>query len=93
MASGVLKRTLHYEYDSRPGFECYRFSDWNSVITTLGVMLEPSQLVPRETGVAQLDWEDEMTKIDAIQDNGSDAMLTANKDLTIGYHLQPRLGR
>ncbi len=91
--SGILKRTVHFEYDSRPAYRCYRFSDWNTVITSLGVMLEPSQLVPREDGQGQLSWDDEMTRIDALQDNGSDAILAGNNDLTIGYHLMPRKGR
>lgn len=93
--SGVLKRTIHYEFDERPDFKCVRFSDWNTVITSLGVMMEPSQLVPRETGAQQLDWLDSMTRIHEMAPRPHDSTINmgGSDDLVTGYHLMPRKGR
>ena len=91
--SGVMKRTLHYEYDSRPEYRRYRLSDWNTVLTSIGMMLEPSQFIPRDPAGTQLDFDDSFYRIDDMQDNGSDAIYTANNDLTAGSVIGFRLGR
>jgi len=93
--SGILSRTVYYEFDQRPGYRCYRFHDWNTVVTTIGTMMEPSQMVPRPANGNQLDWDDSLAKIDIMSNLNGDKphKLSGGPDLTIGYNLMPRKGR
>lgn len=94
--SGILSRTVYYEFDQRNGYKIYRFHDWNTVITGVGEMVEPSQMVPRPIEGGQLDWEDTAIKIDVMSN-----MSVGNPHLTNdpdegwlhGYNLMPRKGR
>lgn len=88
--SGVLRRTAHYVYDERN--RCYRFSDWNTVVTGLGVMLEPSSLVPLPENGKSLDWNDSGTKISDLKNITSIQGLLGGTDWVTGYNLAPRIG-
>jgi len=93
---GVQKRVVHYEFDRSKGI--FRLHDWNTVTTSLGVMMEPSQIVPRPEEGRQLDWEDRGTQIDELKNMNADKPMqiyTGGDSSThlIGYNLQPRKGR
>ena len=91
--SGILRRTVFYEMDQRKGqIHGYKFHDWNQVVTGLGTMFEPSQMVPRPSYGNQLDWEDSGIKIDIMTNIDADKTKAASGG-TIGNNLQPRLGR
>ena len=93
--SGILARTVFYEYDQRNGYKLFRFHDWNAVITGLGTMVEPSQMVPRPVGGGQLDWEDEAIKFENMSNMSVGNPHLADDESTWlhGYNLMPRKGR
>jgi len=91
--SGILRRTVFYEFDQRNNqANVYKFHDWNQVVTGLGTMFEPSQMVPRPINGNQLDWEDSGIKIDIMTNINADKTKAASGG-TIGNNLQPRKGR
>ena len=94
--SGILGRTVFYELDQRKGFDgVYRFCDWNTVITGLGTMMEPSQMVPRPATGGQLDWEDDAIKFNVMSPkNGDKPNMSDDESMWMtGYNLMPRKGR
>ena len=93
--SGIITRTVHYEYDQRPEYKRFRFHDWNTVTTNIGTMMEPSQMVPRPHEGGQLSWDDAAVKIDNLQnlDGNKPHKLSGGPDMVIGYNLMPREGR
>lgn len=93
--SGIQRRTVYYEKDDRHvAGGVFRFHDWNTVVTGLGTMMEPSQMVPRPVGGGQLDWEDEAIKTDIMSNiNGDKPYLLSDDGPLVGYNLMPRSGR
>ena len=94
--SGILGRTVFYELDQRKGFEGrYRFHDWNTVITGVGTMMEPSQMNPCPVEGGQLDWDDNAIRFTNMKPMNTDSPHLAD-DAAIwlhGYNLWPRTGR
>ena len=89
--AGVERRTLLYERDDRNSKKVFRLSDWNVVVTGIGTMLEPSQFVPLPAKGGQVDWEDDMTRLDIMENINFDSRGSAN--FATGGSLIPRSGR
>lgn len=91
--STILKRTIFADTDI--GF--YRFHDWALVLTSLGAMMEPFCEVGARGGNNEIDWEEDMQRVDEIQPLSMDSYGTAffggEGTVIHGGTLMPRDGR
>ena len=79
----IQKRTLFV--NDNDGVK--RFHDWATVVTPIGVMAEPFQQIGAR-GALQLDWEDEMTRVDDILGftNGAEQLVLPGDHLHGGFN-------
>lgn len=92
----ILRRTVFV--DTSDGY--YRFHDFARVITTLGVMAEPFPILGARsalgTDLTDLDWTDEMSRIDEIENMplGREKTHWSGGDHALhGGNCMPRTGR
>lgn len=78
----ILKRTVYV--DDAGGL--MRFHEWAKVITPLGTMVEPFQQIGGK-GALEHEWEDEITRVDAIKSykNGAAQTILADGHIHGGF--------